>query len=102
LPGERAQELLELFANLEDGGLREQIEGHESAISEAKKKLEVLYINFAKEHIVGDDAEALEKLITSGWEESADYVSDEPAEFVQRSDAIGRGIVRILWDIEED
>lgn len=100
LTKERAQELLELFDNLETGGLRKQIEGHESAILEAKKKLEVLYINFAKEHMVGDDAERLEKLITIGWAEMEDYVRDEPDEFVERSDAIGSGIRAVLWEVE--
>lgn len=100
LTTERAEELLELFDNLEDGGLRRKIEEHESAILEAKNKLEVLYINFAKEHIIGDDADALEKLIAFGWQESEDYCVSEPLESIERSDAIETGIRHTLWNIE--
>lgn len=100
LTEERAQELLALFDNLEDYGLRKFIEEHETAIAEANEKLEKLYIMFAKEHMVGDDAEALEKLIAFGWDESATYVSDEPMEFVKRSDAIDTAIRHTLWNIE--
>ena len=100
LTKERAEELEELFDNLETGGLREQIYRDIRAIVEAKKKLEVLYIDFAKEHMLGDDAEALEKLISFGWQESEDFCVSEPLESVERSDAIETGIRHTLWNIE--
>jgi hypothetical protein len=97
---ERLKQLLEEYENLETGGLRRQIEEHESAIVEAKKGLAIIYENFAKENLVGNDPKAWGEFMDKAWDHVIEHAHDDVESFVEKSDAINREIMLRLWDLE--